>query len=71
MSPEEDRTRDAVDSEPKHYQLSYSGPKQSVKWYFDYNPVTHCAEIGMLLFVTVAFPWHSLFEHKTEVSFAS
>ena len=31
MSPEEDRTRDAVDSEPKHYQhyqLSYSGPRQ-------------------------------------------
>ena len=27
MSPEEDRTRDAVDSEPKHYQLSYSGPE--------------------------------------------
>ena len=26
MSPVEDRTRDAVDSEPKHYQLSYSGP---------------------------------------------
>ena len=26
MSPEEDRTRDAVDSEPKHYQLNYSGP---------------------------------------------
>ena len=26
MSPEENRTRDAVDSEPKHYQLSYSGP---------------------------------------------
>ena len=26
MSPEEDRTRDAVDSEPQHYQLSYSGP---------------------------------------------
>ena len=25
-SPEEDRTRDTVDSEPKHYQLSYSGP---------------------------------------------
>ena len=25
-SPEEDRTRDAVESEPKHYQLSYSGP---------------------------------------------
>ena len=25
-SPEEDPTRDAVDSEPKHYQLSYSGP---------------------------------------------
>ena len=28
MSPEEDRTRDTVDSEPKHYQLSYSGPAQ-------------------------------------------
>ena len=27
MSPEEDRTRDTVDSEPKHYQLSYSGPQ--------------------------------------------
>ena len=27
MSPEEDRARDAVDSEPKHYQLSYSGPE--------------------------------------------
>ena len=31
MSPEEDRTRDAVDSEPKHYQRSYSGPSESVK----------------------------------------
>ena len=30
MSPEEDRTRDAVDSEPKHYQLSYSGPRTHV-----------------------------------------
>ena len=30
-SPEEDRTRDAVDSEPKHYQLSYSGPCQLFK----------------------------------------
>ena len=26
VSPEEDQTRDAVDSESKHYQLSYSGP---------------------------------------------
>ena len=32
MSPEEDRSRDAVDSEPKHYQLSYSAPqKKSLK----------------------------------------
>ena len=30
MSPEEDRTRDAVDSEPKHYQLSYSGPLNDI-----------------------------------------
>ena len=29
ISPEEDQTGDAVDSEPKHYQLSYSGP---VRW---------------------------------------
>ena len=28
MSPEEDRTRDTVDSEPMHYQLSYSGPRR-------------------------------------------
>ena len=26
MSPEEDRTRDAVDSEPKHYQRAISAP---------------------------------------------
>ena len=31
MSPEEDRTRDAVDNEPKHYQLSYSGPQTGMK----------------------------------------
>ena len=29
MSREEDRTRDTVDSEPKHYQLSYSGPQEA------------------------------------------
>ena len=38
MSPEEDRTRDAVDSEPKHYQLSYSGPHIWVR--FPYPPWT-------------------------------
>ena len=27
MSPEEDRTRDAVDSVPKHYQQAISAPK--------------------------------------------
>ena len=31
ISPEEDRTCDAVDSEPKHYQLSYSGPRELSK----------------------------------------
>ena len=31
MSPEEDRTCDTVDSEPKHYQLSYSGPLTEFK----------------------------------------
>ena len=34
MSPEEDRTRDAVDSEPKHYQLSYSGPQTKYNYAF-------------------------------------
>ena len=31
MSPEEDWTRDAVDSKPKHYQLSYSSPQTEFK----------------------------------------
>ena len=34
MSPEEDRTHDAVDSEPKHYQLSYSGPWNGIYFSF-------------------------------------
>ena len=28
MSPEEYRTHDTVDIEPKHYQLSYPGPRK-------------------------------------------
>ena len=40
MSPEEDRTRDAVDSEPKHYQLSYSGPRE-VQWNLYAQTSTH------------------------------
>ena len=28
MSPEEDQTRDAVDSEPKHYQQAIPAPRQ-------------------------------------------
>ena len=32
MSPEEGRTRDAVDSEPKHYQLSYSSSSSAIKF---------------------------------------
>ena len=31
MSPEEDRSCDAVDSEPKHYLLSYSGTRPGDK----------------------------------------
>ena len=34
MSPGEDRTRGAVDSEPKHYQLSYTGPTSDLKFFF-------------------------------------
>ena len=36
MSPEEDRTCDAVDSKPKHYQLSYSGPPFSLSFVFSF-----------------------------------
>ena len=36
MSPEEDRTRDAVDSEPKHYQLSYSSPIITFYYHYQY-----------------------------------
>ena len=32
MSPEEDRTRNTVDSDPKHYQLSYSGPQAKFEY---------------------------------------
>ena len=42
MSPEEDRTRDAVDSEPKHYQLSYSGPSTDLKSGITCNTVLSC-----------------------------
>ena len=31
LSPEEDQTRDDVDSELKHYQLSYSLPLSNIK----------------------------------------
>ena len=40
MSPEEDRTRDTVDSESKHYQLSYSGPIASVSKFLGSVPQT-------------------------------
>ena len=36
LTPREDRTRDAVDSEPKHYQLSYSGPRTFFKTFLFY-----------------------------------
>ena len=31
MSPEKDRTRDAVDSEPKHYQRAIPAPERQSK----------------------------------------
>ena len=48
MSPE-DRTRDTVDSEPKHYQLSYSGPKNRRRWCKrDLNPGPSALEADAL-----------------------
>ena len=43
MSPEDDRTRDSVDTEPKHYQLSYSGP---VQLYDPIRPYTSSTLLG-------------------------
>ena len=43
ISPEEDRTRDAVDGEPKHYQLSYSGP---LFCWLNLNPWAHEGKEG-------------------------
>ena len=40
-SPGEDRTHDAVDSEPKHYQLSYSSP--------DIVVIPHCVNMMMIM----------------------
>ena len=41
MSPEEDRTRDAVDSEPKHYQRAIPAPFTHLKT-SDHWPVQTC-----------------------------
>ena len=45
MSPEEDRTRDTVDSEPKHDQLSYSGPLSQAIAAMDQLAITAEAEV--------------------------
>ena len=57
MSPEEDRTRDAVDSEPKHYQLSYSGPR----WFLLFLTETGTFSVmGSLLYVLGPCECHSI-----------
>ena len=38
ISPEEDRTRDAVDSEPKHYQRAIPAPSRGVLLYTLHAP---------------------------------
>ena len=47
MSPEEDRTHDAVDSEPKHYQLSYSGPGRCHSTNFSHR-TTYPEVVGLI-----------------------
>ena len=67
MSPVEDRTRDAVDSEPKHYQLSYSGPEPEFEHPLDieesrvslyialcYDPTGACEQNRVILQVKVS-----------------
>ena len=54
MSPEEDRTRDAVDSEPKHYQLSYSDPPVVVLialLCFTFISLSHCVGSCLCMFL--------------------
>ena len=58
MSPEEDRTRDAVDSEPKHYQLSYSGPT-------DRSEVAAYQTVRCSVSVSCCPVWHSVVSSRT------
>ena len=63
MSPEEDQTRDAVDSEPKHYQLSYSGPNFQV-WGDRTFPV-HQLALDVLHHTTPHHTTHHTIPHRT------
>ena len=53
LSPEEDRTHDSVDSEPKHYQLSCSGPLSQFDLVFVCICVCVCVCVCVCLSVCV------------------
>ena len=57
MSPEEDRTHDTVDSEPKHYQLSYSGPKTQHVIRIDWKL---CKKVSVKSFCFLTKMWSSM-----------
>ena len=57
MSPEEDRTRDAVDSEPKQYQLSYSGPLISNINVSELRDTQLAWQTWLIIWIYVLFVW--------------
>ena len=57
MSPEADRTRDAVDSEPKQYQLSYSGPLISNINVSELRDTQLAWQTWLIIWIYVLFVW--------------
>ena len=69
MSPEEDRTRDAVDSELKHYQLSCSGPPAwllTPVWCVEEKHYKHLDLFANILLLTRGITTHKRQKKKIE-----
>ena len=57
ISREEGRTRDAVDSEPKHYQRAIPAPVHIILFYFQCMETTVASARGPATLLTLAFGW--------------
>ena len=71
MSPEEDRTRDTEDSEPKYYQLSYSGTRpqsdsRKLQRYVHDSPLEHFLALARIFSIKLVISTtnHSIFHHS-------